>query len=71
MPPVHEAPVAQTLPQPPQSLGSVDVSTQALLQLVSPVPHVVVQTPAEQTCEAPQTWPHAPQLFGSVVVSTH
>jgi len=69
MPPEHEAPVAQTSPQPPQSFGSVDVSTQALLQSVKPVPHVVVQTPAEQTCEAPQTLPHVPQLLGSLCVS--
>jgi len=43
------APVGHTVPQAPQSDGSLVRSTQALEQLVRPVPQFVVQTPAEHT----------------------
>jgi hypothetical protein len=42
---------------------------QALLQSASPVAHVVVHLPCEQTCPAPQAVPQAPQFFGSPWVS--
>jgi hypothetical protein len=42
-------PAAQAMPQLPQSFVSVCRFTQALAQSVSPAPHVVVQTPVEQT----------------------
>ncbi|MDB4979392.1 MAG: hypothetical protein JWM82_144, partial [Myxococcales bacterium] len=55
-PPLHtHRPAAQRLspaharPHVPQFAGLLVVSTQAPLQFVSPLPHVVVQTPALQT----------------------
>jgi len=55
----------QTVEQPPQWLGSTEVSTQAPEQFVRPGPQLVAQVPAAQTCPAAQAWPQLPQLLGS------
>lgn len=60
VPPVHDAPPAQTFPQLPQLLLFVESTTQAPPQLVSPESHL--QTPAEQYEPPKQTLPHAPQF---------
>jgi hypothetical protein len=65
------AAVPQVTPQPPQSRSSVCRLTQALLQLVRPVPQFRVQTPAEQTWPVVHTVPQAPQSLGSLERSTH
>lgn len=61
---------AQTVAQVPQCFASVVRSAQLPLQLVKPVPQVVVQTPAEHTLPSGQTAPHAPQLPLSLFVFT-
>ncbi len=72
-----QAPLAQValLPQmfahAPQSYGSVWRSTQALLQLISPVPQVVVHAPSEHTWLVPQATPQPLQFFGSLCTSVH
>jgi len=71
VPVVHVAPLAQTLLHVPQSEGSVCKSTQAPLQSVRPVAHVVVHCPAEHTCPVAHWLPQAPQLPGSLCVSVH
>jgi hypothetical protein len=68
-PAMHTAPPVHAMPQPPQLLGSVFVSTQAPVQLVVPAGHIVVQV-IEHTCIAVHIVPHAPQFCGSVFVST-
>jgi hypothetical protein len=66
LPETHDAPLSQTLPQPPQLFGSFEVSTQPPLfgQLLSPDPQTHAMTPPTvwQEAPAPQTTPHAPQL---------
>jgi hypothetical protein len=47
------------------------MSTHELLQLVRPVPQVVVHTPTEQTCPVVHALPHAPQFAASLAVSVH
>jgi hypothetical protein len=56
------------LPQAPQLLASLLVSTHTPLHKVwpSPQPHM----PAVQTWPPGQTFPQAPQLLGSLLVST-
>jgi hypothetical protein len=73
LPPTHDAPMSQRLPQPPQLVFDVCGSTHrpAPPQEISPVGQPMVQTPAEHMFPGPQRSPHPPQLFGSVVVSTH
>jgi hypothetical protein len=71
-------PGGQTLPQPPQFLRSLRVSTQRVpaLQQVSPAPQPVErqlpawQTPPTQVAPGPQASPQKPQLLGSLRVST-
>jgi hypothetical protein len=48
----------------PQFVLSLAVSTQALLQSVSPVPQAPAHAPEEQTSLAAHALPHAPQLAG-------
>jgi len=70
-PAVQLWPLAQTLPQAPQLLGSLVVLEQAPLHRTCPVgqlPPPEAQIPLIQTSPDGQTWPHAPQLFGSLVV---
>ncbi len=62
--------MAQTLPQPPQFLSSVSLSTHSGDPPQSAALALQVQTPPEQV-PSPQRWPQRPQLFGSVAVSTH
>ena len=68
------ATLGQTVPQPPQLLTSVFVSTQPLPQPMNGRLHWKVQLPA-QTGMAfvgdVQTVPHLPQLDVSVAMSTH
>jgi len=68
-PALHTVPPVQAIPQPPQLFESVFVSTQAPVQFVVPVGHVVVQV-IEQTCIAVHIVPHPLQFCGSVLVST-
>jgi hypothetical protein len=62
-------PAVQAVPQPPQWVGSVCVSTQRPEQSVSlPLqPHV----PVLQVSPTAQVFPQPPQFSGSVFVSTH
>ena len=67
---------AQEKPQVPQLLGSLDVSTQALLQSVWPVGQDGVQTEFTHASDPPeggagQAMLHIPQLLMLLVVSTH
>jgi hypothetical protein len=59
------------VPHVPQFAASLFVSTQALLQFVSPVPQSFAQLPEEQTSPAAHALPHAPQFAGSDASSTH
>jgi len=59
------------VPQVPQLLLSVCVSTHAPLQSVCPVAQLLAQEPFEQTCAEVQALPHEPQLAGSLCVLTH
>jgi hypothetical protein len=76
-PPTQLAPFAHWWPHVAQLSGSVDTSTQLLLQFVSAtpaalVPHKRVHAPFEQTgVVAGHTLAHAPQLFGSLCVCVH
>jgi hypothetical protein len=67
--PVQEAPIAQALPQLPQSWALVSVSTQDEPQSVLPPaqPH----SPPVHSAAAGQALPQPPQLAGSVLVSAH
>jgi hypothetical protein len=75
--PPEQAPVEQTLPQPPQLFESVDSFTQAPLQSVNPALQATAQVPAVQDAPAAfgsvvvHTLPQAPQLFGSDSSLTH
>jgi hypothetical protein len=73
-PPLQVSPDGQTLPQLPQLLASVWVSTHLLSQQLfggpqeaEPQPHA----PALQASPGGQALPQAPQLFTSVWVFTH
>jgi hypothetical protein len=57
------------MPQPPQSFGSLVVSTHERLQSSRPAPHVAVHWPRLQTLFA-HAFPQAPQLAGSLCTST-
>jgi hypothetical protein len=64
----HVAPTAQALPQAPQLLALVVVSTHCPLHSVCPVGHA--QLPLPQVCPLAQTLPQAPQLLASLLVFT-
>jgi hypothetical protein len=72
LPPVQVATVqiveGHTLPQAPQFVRLVLVSTQKLPQLVCPVGQLL-QVPAEQIWPAPHALLHEPQKFGLLLVS--
>jgi hypothetical protein len=61
---------AQTVPHMPQFASSFWMSTHSVPHLVKPAPHVLPQTPFEQTSPVAQAFPHMPQLLGSSFVST-
>jgi hypothetical protein len=75
----HASPVGQTMPQPPQSLGSLVVSSQPSAQQArvpvhaGPPLHVVVdwQLLATHLSPSGQRIPQPPQSNGSLVVSSH
>ncbi len=58
------------VPHAPQLLESLVRSTHALLQLVRPVVHAVVQTPLEHTLGEEHVLPQPPQFAGLVSGST-
>lgn len=62
--------LVHALPQPPQFMRSVLVSTQPTPTQSERLP-VHMQVPPSHTPPAPQDVPHAPQLFALVLVSTH
>jgi hypothetical protein len=47
------------------------VSTQLSPHSRVPAAHIVLQTPAEQTCMLPQVMPQPPQFLGSLSVLAH
>lgn len=61
----HTAAPAQTLPQPPQFEGSVEVSVQPPPHSICGAMHRVAQTPRTQAAPPGQTLPHIPQLPAS------
>jgi len=65
------SPAAQVVPQAPQFLGSLTVSTQAAPHLVAPPAQLMAHWPMEQTSPAAQAVLQAPQFLGSLAVSTH
>ena len=71
IPPMHEVPVAQAIPQRPQCIALVIVSTQVagVPQAVWPVGQA--QAPAVQVWPVGQALPQRPQLALSVIVLTH
>ena len=62
-------PPVQAMPQPPQLVLLVLVSTHAPLQFVRPAPQEDIQRPAEQTCPVAHVVVHEPQCEVSFVVS--
>ena len=62
----------QAVPQPPQLVVSVIVSTQVPPHAVCPVGQVTElrHVPAMQVCPVVQVFPQVPQLAASVIVST-
>jgi hypothetical protein len=68
---VQLAPAAHWLPQLPQFVLLVEVSTQRPLQSVCPVAQPEAQLPPTHWLPGPQRLPHAPQLRGSVEGSVH
>jgi hypothetical protein len=62
VPPEHRDPDGQTFPQAPQFAPSVDVSTHAALQDVSPGRQV--QAAETHACVAAHDAPHAPHAIG-------
>jgi hypothetical protein len=76
-PSMQVSPVAQTLPQLPQLLGSLVVLRQPLAQQVVPPVHAgpplqlvgVLHVPATHVSPVAQGLPQLPQFFGSVDVS--
>jgi hypothetical protein len=72
IPDAQLSPEAHVLPQLPQLLGSVWVSTHWPLHSPCPVGHL--QSPFWQmapNASVAQSWPHVPQWLASVCVSTH
>jgi hypothetical protein len=69
VPPTHVLFGPQRSPQVPQFRGSVSVSVQTPLQLVSPPPHT--HEPFVQLEPVPHWVPQAPQSNGSLVRLTH
>jgi len=67
---VHVSPLPHTVPQTPQFVGSVVVSTQAPPQSVVPPTQFAPQLPLEHTWPPGQMVPHMPQLLESICVLT-
>jgi hypothetical protein len=71
----QDCPPPQTMPQPPQLLGSVWVFAQKKRLLlphnVCPAEQTAPQVPATQVCPTGQTLRQEPQWLGSVPVFTH
>jgi hypothetical protein len=57
--------------QLPQWLAELEMSRQALPQLLRPAAQLALHAPFEHTRPAAQAWLHAPQFAGSLVVSMH
>jgi hypothetical protein len=70
-PALQVAPFGHWTPQALQLSVLLVVSTQLLLQFVSPAAHDSAHTPFEHTCPAAHTFPQVPQLFGSLCVWMH
>jgi len=66
---LHACPLGQAVPQAPQFIRSVLMSTQPPEHSVSPPVQESLQAPSEHTCPAGHTVPHAPQLATSLPVS--
>jgi hypothetical protein len=64
-------PLGQSLPQPPQLLGSDERSTHIPIPLQKVVPEAQMQLPFEQTAPSAQTVWQPPQFAGSLLVSMH
>lgn len=62
--------MGQAMPQSPQWVGELLVSTQAPPQFVLPGAQLLVQLPAEQTCPASHLVSHDPQRVGVFETST-
>ncbi len=67
LPPVQCVSFVHVLPQPPQFASSAVVSTQALLQTVSPEAHCDTHLPCEHSLPVAQGLPHAPQFVPSAM----
>ena len=67
---MHDRPPPHTVPQPPQLVASLLMSTQLPLQLTSGAVHDVAQLPALHTWFMPQALAQEPQLAGSADRST-
>jgi len=63
--------IGQAMPQSPQWVGELLVSTQAPPQFVLPLAQLALQVPSEQTCPASHFVSHEPQRVGSFETSTH
>jgi hypothetical protein len=59
------------VPQAPQFIGSLVVSTHAVPHILSPCPHVVWQMPFAQASPASHACPQPPQLVGLDERSVH
>src|SRR5262245_60354219 len=70
MPLAQMVPPVQLIPQEPQLVGSLPVSTQAPAQSVNPGPQIVVHDPELQNSVGAQIVSHAPQFVGSLNGST-
>jgi hypothetical protein len=74
-PSTHTCVLSQAMPQPPQLVGSVSVSIQALPHRANPLAHVKPQAPSLHSARAfegaSQATPQPPQCAGSAAVSTH
>jgi hypothetical protein len=70
-PPEHTAPLPQTLPQLPQSFGSVLVSTHVMLQLVPPLGQKARHVPDWHCCVAEHVVVQLPQCALFELTSTH
>ncbi len=70
VPAAHTCPPTQALPQRPQFVGSLNVSTQRSPQRLCPIGHGARRhAPISQVVPGPHTTPHAPQLPGSLRMS--
>ena len=71
LPPAQVSSAAQTVPQPPQCEGSLDVSTQLMPHGVLPALQFAVQSPVSQSSVPLQAVWQVPQCVGSLFRSTH